>query len=89
MKTLSLSEAKAKLSSLVDRVATTDEHVTITRNGVPAAILVSPEEYEGWKETNEILGDAAFMREIKAGLKALKSGKGKRYTLDELFKESA
>jgi prevent-host-death family protein len=87
MKTLSLSEAKAKLSSLVDQVATTDEQVVITKNGVPAAVLVSPEEFEGWKETNEILGDAAFMREIKAGLHALKSKKARLYTLEELFRE--
>jgi antitoxin YefM len=89
MKTLPLSKAKAKLSSLVDQVATTDEEVVITKNGVPAAVLVSPEEFEGWKETNEILSDAAFMREIKAGLKALNSKKAKRFTLEELFKELA
>ena len=89
MKTLPLSEAKAKLSSLVDQIATTDEQVVITRNGVPAAVLVSPEEFEGWTETSEILSDAAFMREIKAGLKALNAKKAKRYSLDELLKELA
>jgi len=85
MKTLPLSEAKAKLSGLIQQVSTTDEEVVITRNGVPAAVLVSPEEYEGWQETNAILSDAAFMREIKAGLKALKSKKARLYSLDELF----
>ena len=41
MKTLSLSEAKAKLSSLVDEVSQRDEEVVITRNGRPAAVLVA------------------------------------------------
>ena len=44
MKTLPLSEVKMKLSALVDRVEATDEGVVITRNGRPAAILVSPDE---------------------------------------------
>jgi prevent-host-death family protein len=43
MKTLSLSEAKMKLSSLVEAVNATDEEVIITKNGRPAAVLVSPD----------------------------------------------
>lgn len=86
MKTLSLSEAKMKLSSLVDSVHKTDEEVVITKNGSPAAVLVSPDEFEGWKETIAIRSDAAFMDEIKRGLSALKKGKAKLYTLEELFR---
>ncbi|NTW67328.1 MAG: type II toxin-antitoxin system Phd/YefM family antitoxin [Nitrospirae bacterium] len=85
MKTLSLSEAKMKLSSLVNAVQATDEEVLITRNGAPAAVLVSPDQFESLKETNAVRADAALMREIKAGLKDLKRGKAKLYTLEELF----
>lgn len=85
MKTLSLSEAKAKLSGLVEAVESRDEEVVITRNGRPAAVLVSTDEYDSWKETREIMADKAFMREIRAGLRAAKRGKLRRYTLDELF----
>ena len=46
MKTLPLAEVKAKLSRVIDQVAETDEQVVITRNGRPAAVLVSPDEYE-------------------------------------------
>ena len=86
MKTLSLSEAKMKLSSLVDSVYKTDEEVIITKNGFPAAVLVSPDEFEGWKETVAIRSDSAFMDEIKKGLAAFKKGKAKLYTLEELFR---
>lgn len=86
MKTLPLSEAKAKLSGLVERVNAHDEEVTITKNGRAAAILVSPGEFESWKETVAIRGDAALMREIRSGLKALKGRKAKLYALDELFR---
>ncbi|HBU05475.1 MAG TPA: type II toxin-antitoxin system Phd/YefM family antitoxin [Nitrospiraceae bacterium] len=85
MKTLSLSEAKMKLSSLVDSVYKTDEEVVITKNGSPAAVLVSPDEFEGCKETVSIRSDSVFMDEIKKGLAALKKGKAKLYTLEELF----
>jgi len=85
MKTLSLSEAKMKLSSLVDAVQATDEEVLITRNGSPAAVLVSPDEFDSLKEANAVRSDAALMREIKEGLKDLKRGKAKLYTLEELF----
>jgi antitoxin YefM len=86
MKTLSLSEAKAKLSGLVEDVERRDEEVVITRNGRPAAVLVSPEEYESWKETRAIRADRDLMREIRAGLAALKARKARLYTLEELLK---
>ena len=85
MKTLSLSEAKSKLSSLVDSVERTDEEVVITRNGRPAAVLVSPDEFDGWKETITVRNDAELMAEVRKGLKALKGRKSRLYTLAELL----
>lgn len=84
MKTMPLSEVKTKLSELVDAVERRDEEVTITRNGKPVAIIVSRDEYEGWRETVEIMKDEKFLREIRKGIRALKRTK-KRYSLDELF----
>lgn len=86
MKTLSLSEAKMNLSGLVNTVSATDEEVVITKNGRPAAVLVSPSEFEGWKETIRVRSDSALMDEIKKGLSSLKKKGAKIYTLDELFK---
>lgn len=85
MKTLSLSEVKMKLSKLVDEVEKKDEEITITRNGKPAAVLLSPDEFEGFKETALISADKDFMKEIKKGLKNI--GKGRLYSLAELFKD--
>jgi antitoxin YefM len=84
MKTLPLAEVKAKLSRLVAQVAEMDEQVVITRNGRPADVLVSPDEYEGWKETQAIRSDRELMTEIRRGLRALNRG-GKIYTLEELL----
>jgi prevent-host-death family protein len=85
MKTLPLSEAKSQLSSLVEQVRSLEEHGVITRNGRPAAVLVSAEEFERWKETIEVRGDAQLMREIRTGLRALKARKARLYTLEELL----
>ncbi len=84
MKTLSLSEAKMKLSELIEKVQSTDVEVVITKNGRPAAVLVSPDEFEGWQETITIKSDEDLMTEIKKGATALKK-KSKVYTLEELF----
>jgi len=86
MKTLSLSEAKMKLSGLVEAVKTTDEEIVITKNGSPAAVLISPDEFESLKETIAVRSDAALTDEIRKGLKALKEKKSRLYTLDELFR---
>jgi len=84
METLSLSEAKMKLSELIERVQSTDAEIVITKNGRPAAVLVSPDEFEAWRETIAIKADGDLMLEIKKGITALKK-KPKLYTLEELF----
>ena len=86
MKVLPLSEVKMKLSQLVEEVSSLDEEITITRNGKPVAIIVSPDEFDSWKETLAIRADAELMAEIRRGLEAIKK-KRKLYTLEELFTE--
>lgn len=83
MKTLPLSEVKAKLSELVDQVESRDERIVITRKGRPAAILVSQDDLESWQETLEIMSDPAFMREIQRGVRQIR----RRQTLsyEEVF----
>ncbi|HEY6000624.1 MAG TPA: type II toxin-antitoxin system Phd/YefM family antitoxin [bacterium] len=85
MKTVPLSEAKARLSALLDAVEGHDEEIVITRNGRAAAVLVSPDDFESWKETAAVRADADLVAEIRRGLSALKRGKATLYTLDELF----
>ena len=86
MKTLPLSEVKTRLSQLIDQIASRDEVITITRNGRPAAVLVSPDEFESWKETVAIRSDTELMKEIRRGLRGLKRTR-KLYTLEELFSD--
>ncbi len=88
MNTMSVSEAKIKLSALVNSINETDEEVVITKNGRPVAVLVSPDEFESWRETMRIRFDTDLMKEIRSGLESLKKGKASLYTLEELLPES-
>ena len=92
MRILPLAEVKAKLSQLVADIATTDEEVTITKNGQATAVLVSYEEFESWQETLAVLSDQELVKEIHTGMQQLKQDRGKLLTdteLDHLFSDEA
>jgi len=91
MRILPLAEAKAKLSRLVADVASTDEEVTITKNGRATAVLMSYEEFESWQETLTVLSDRELVEELRTGLRQLKQERGKPLTdtqLKQLFDEA-
>lgn len=56
---------KARLSAVVDAVQGTHERVTITRNGKPAAVLISPDDLASLEETLEILSDHATVARLR------------------------
>jgi prevent-host-death family protein len=58
-------EAKTHLSDLLDRVGR-GEKITITRHGIPAAMLVPVEETKTVRSHQEIVAD---MRQLRKGLK--------------------
>ena len=49
IETMSLATAKARFSELVDRVERQQDRVIVTRNGKPAAVVVSPDDLESLK----------------------------------------
>lgn len=73
---ISISDARANLPDLVDKVSELNDRVTITVNGKPKATLISAEELESMEETAAILAIPGALREIKQGLKEAKAGKG-------------
>ena len=56
-RTVPFTEARASLSELLDEVQAVQDHVVITRNGKPVAVLMSMDEWESWEETLEVLSD--------------------------------
>jgi antitoxin YefM len=51
MKTLSLAEARQHFSEVVNDVETHHDHVMVTKNGKPAAMIVSVYEWEQMEDT--------------------------------------
>jgi len=74
--TLPLAEIKAHLSEIVDRVERHHERIVLTRNGRPAAILISPEDLEALEDTLELLADPRARVEIERARREIAKGKG-------------
>jgi antitoxin YefM len=72
-KIVPFTEARSILSELLDEVTERQEHVVITRNGRPAAVVLSSEEYEALAETLAVLEDdetLEALRESEADVQA-------------------
>ena len=74
MSTESLRTVRDRLSEFVERVHREHERVTITRNGSPAAVLISPDDLDALEETIEILADGRGLRELRRAEEAVAAG---------------
>jgi antitoxin YefM len=72
--TLPLATVKARFSEIVDRVARQQDRVVVTRNGEPAAVLVSTDDLESLEETLAIMSDRSLNAQIRASEKAVAAG---------------
>lgn len=82
--TLPLAEIKARLSEIVDRVAGRHERVTLTRNGRPAAVLMSPDDLEALEDTLALLSNPDAVEDIRRARAEIAGGEG--LTGEELIK---
>ena len=64
MQTMNVSEAKDKLSQLVESVDSTHDAITITRHGKPAAVLISAADLQQLTDTIEWLNDPLTSAEV-------------------------
>jgi prevent-host-death family protein len=76
-----LAAVKANLSRFVDAAEHRHARTIITRNGRPAAALVSVADLESLEETVAVLSDAAAMRDLAEADEAYR--RGEYTTLDE------
>lgn len=74
MTTDSLRNVKDRFSEFVDRVDREHERVVITRNGRPAAVLISPDDLESLEETLAILGDTEAVKALAEAEAAVAAG---------------
>ena len=74
MATEALRTVKERLSEFVDRVQREHDRVTITKNGVPAAVLISADDLDALEETLSVLGDEDAVRELREAERAIGEG---------------
>jgi len=74
MSTASLRSVKYRISEFVERLDRHHERVVVTRNGWPAAVLVSPADLASLEETLDVLSDAAAMADLAQADEALAAG---------------
>jgi antitoxin YefM len=79
------TEARARLTELLDQVESQQEHVVITRKGRPAAVLLSADEYDALEETLEILQDEETLDALRESERDVRAGR--LSTLDEVRRE--
>lgn len=71
---ISISDARAILPDLVNKVSNNMDRITITVKGQPKATLVSAEELESLEETAEILSIPGALKSIRKGEAQIKKG---------------
>ena len=74
MTTLSLADARANLSKLVESAVTTHERFEVTRNGDRAVVVLSAEDYDALLETVDVLSRPEEVQALKEGLDDLAAG---------------
>ena len=80
--TLPLAEVKAKFSEMVDRVEAQHDRITVTRNGRPAAVLMSPDDLASLEDTLDLLSNPQAVAELAAA--RTEAAEGKTVSADDL-----
>jgi antitoxin YefM len=74
-KVVSFTAARAGLAELLDEVQTRHEHVVITRNGRPTAIVLSTDEWEAVEETLAVLEDEEALDALRESADDVRHGR--------------
>ncbi len=74
LETLPLANVKSRFSEMVDRVEHTHDRIVVTRNGRPAAVLISLGELESLEDTLELLSDPEAMQQLDDSRRAYTAG---------------
>ena len=80
-----VTKAKIRLLDIIRKIESSDDTVAITKNGVPEAVLLSMNKFEGLVETLEVLSDEKAMKSLRKSIKEAREGKWLDF--DEVFGE--
>ena len=82
-KILPVTKVKRELLDILKVMEDEYSTITVTRNGEPVGIMMTPDRYDGLLETIEILSDNKILRALKSSRKDFASGK--THTHDEAW----
>ena len=71
---MSITDARTRLSQIVDDAERTHARYEITRNGHPAAVLLGAEDFDSMQETIAVLSDQELLTSHVQGLLELADG---------------
>ncbi len=83
---IAISDARANLPDLVNKVSDNLDRFVITINGQPKAVLVSEEEIESLEETAEILAIPGAKEAIDRGI--VQAERGEVRPLEDILKNN-
>ena len=80
-----VTKAKTNFLDMVRKIKNSDDVIAITKNGIPEAVLISMDRFDGLLETLEILSDETAMKSIRKSIQ--EADKGMWLDYDEVFTE--
>lgn len=76
MKSKTYTEAREKLSDIIDKVCEDHDPLIITKRRDKAVVLMSLDDYESLKETSYLLKSPRNARRLLESIKELEEGRG-------------
>lgn len=73
-KFMTATDARKQLYDVIKKVQTPGFFVTLTLDGIPEAVVISFDEFEGLMETLEIMSDSELSRDLKEDIRKAKEG---------------
>jgi antitoxin YefM len=76
MKSKTYTEARERLSDIIEKVCEDHDPIIITKRRDKAVVMMSLEDYESLKETSYLLRSPRNARRLLESIKELEEGKG-------------
>lgn len=74
MTVMPFTDARNRLSELIEQVERTHDRVEITRHGRPVAVIISPDDLAALEETLDVLSSPEAMRQLAESQVAIEAG---------------
>jgi prevent-host-death family protein len=74
-KIMPITQVKKNLLDIIKQISDEDATITVTKNGKPVSVMMTPHRYEALMETIEILADSEIMTALADSAKDFKAGR--------------